>query len=589
MTAVVILLSAAVGHAVAADAVLLAARHALVAASARTNETFPAEADEILTVRLFERGNDDRALVRSAPLQQRTLHRLVLGRFCHENRLHGARINLGVVHRGGQRTRRGIKILHLLGHVADAVEVLREHDGVIKRCTRMRAHQIGHKILLAAQLFVDAGIPLAELLVHLEGRLAHVVQGVVAHVLRRDLQLTGDVVLDQFAEERIVLLGHHVVVAQTGAHEHLLHALDAAQLTQQFEVIRVVCFDVLAGGWEQTALVLAAAVFLLLFAGRKAEIRGRAADIVDVSLESGHLGDLFCFLDHALVTAHLNVASLMERERAEVARAEAAAVVDDGELHLLNGGYAAERFVGRMISSHIRQRVNMVHLFGGQWLCGRVLHKDALAVPLENRLAAHGILFVVLDFDRTGVVRLAGADILVRGTFDRIILQIVRIMHHIGRAADSLARVCALFAVLEVVCQLNDRVLAHAEHHAVRAGGFQNGRHNTVSPVIVVCKSAQTGFNAAEIDRRFREGAPRKHGIDGYRTVRALAAHTARRVRIVRTALFRRGVVRDHRVDVAAVDEHRIARTAHFEKIVLIAEIRLAEDSDLVACILQHA
>ena len=108
-------------------------------------------------------------------------------------------------------------------------------------------------------------------------------------------------------------------------------------------------------------------------------------------------------------------------------------------------------------------------------------------------------------------------------------------------------------------------------------------------PVIVVRKSAQTGLNAAEIDRRFREGAPRKHGIDGYRTVRPLAAHTARRVRIVRTALFRRGVVRDHRVDVAAVDEHRIARTAHLEEVVLIAELRLTEDSDLVACILQHA
>ena len=193
-----------------------------------------------------------------------------------------------------------------------------------------------------------------------------------------------------------------------------------AQLTQQFEVIRVVCFDVLAGGWEQTALVLAAAEFLLLFAGRKAEIRGRAADIVDVSLEAGHLRDLFRFFDHALVAAHLNVASLMERQRAEVARAEAAAVVDDGELYLLNGGYAAECLIRRMIITHVRQRVNMVHLLRGQRLCGRVLHKDALAVPLENRLAAHGILFVVLDFDRTGVVRLAGADILVRRTFDRI-------------------------------------------------------------------------------------------------------------------------------------------------------------------------
>ena len=47
--------------------------------------------------------------------------------------------------------------------------------------------------------------------------------------------------------------------------------------------------------------------------------------------------------------------------------------------------------------------------------------------------------------------------------------------------------------------------------------------------------------------------------------------------------------MRDHRVDVAAVDEHRIARTAHLEEVVLIVEIRLTEDSDLVACILQHA
>ena len=76
----------------------------------------------------------------------------------------------------------------------------------------MRAHQIGHKILLAAQLFVDAGIPLAELLVHLEGRLTHVVQGVVAHVLRRDLQLTGDVILHQFAEKGIVLIVHQIIV-----------------------------------------------------------------------------------------------------------------------------------------------------------------------------------------------------------------------------------------------------------------------------------------------------------------------------------------------------------------------------------------
>ena len=124
MTAVVILLSAAVGHAVAADAVLLAARHALVAASARTNQAFPAKADEILTVRLLSAAMTIGRLSGRRHCSSARCMAFVLGRFRHKDWLHGARINLGVVHRGGQRTRRGIKILHLLGHVADAVEVL---------------------------------------------------------------------------------------------------------------------------------------------------------------------------------------------------------------------------------------------------------------------------------------------------------------------------------------------------------------------------------------------------------------------------------------------------------------------------------
>ena len=120
-------------------------------------------------------------------------------------------------------------------------------------------------------------------------------------------------VLDQFAEERIVLVRHHVVVAQTGADENLLDALDVTQLTQQIEVIGVVGLDIAARRGEQAALVLAAAVLLLLFAGRKAEVRGRPADVVNVSLEAGHLHDFLRLFDDAFVTSRLNVTPLMER------------------------------------------------------------------------------------------------------------------------------------------------------------------------------------------------------------------------------------------------------------------------------------
>ena len=166
MTAVAVLLSAAVGYAVTAGAVLLAARRELLAAAVRTDKAFLSVADKVLAVRFFECRQHDRPLIRPPPLQQSALHGLVLGRFRHKDRLHRARVDLGVVHRGGQRTRSRIKVLHLLRHIADTVEILCQHDGIVERSARMRAHQIGHKVLFAAQLLVDAGIALAELLVY---------------------------------------------------------------------------------------------------------------------------------------------------------------------------------------------------------------------------------------------------------------------------------------------------------------------------------------------------------------------------------------------------------------------------------------
>ena len=210
----------------------------------------------------------------------------------------------------------------------------------------------------------------------------------------------------------------------------------------------MVGLEVFARRGEQAALVFAQAVFLLLLAGGEAEVRGRAADVVDVALEAGHLYDLFGLRDHAFVAARLDVAPLMESERAEVARAEAAAVVDDGELHLLNRGYAAQRLIGRVVGSHIGQRVDVVHLFGGQGLRGRVLDHHAPAVVLQKRLAAHMVLLVVLQLDRAGVVGLVCADILIGRALDCVERQPVRVVRHICRAAHAHAHRRALFAVL---------------------------------------------------------------------------------------------------------------------------------------------
>ena len=255
-------------------------------------------------------------------------------------------------------------------------------------------------------------------------------------------------VLDQLAEERVVMVGHHVVIAQARAHEYLFYALELAQLAQQVQVIRVIGLEIFACGREQAAFVFAQPVFLLLLAGREAEVCGRAADVVDIALETRHLYDLLGFGDHAFVAARLDIAPLMEGERAEVARAEAAAVVDDRELHFLNGGHAAQRFIGRVIGAHIGQSIDVVHLRGGQGPRGRVLDEHALAMALQERLAAHRVLLVILQLDRAGVVRFAHAHILIGGAFDRLKRKPVRIMRQIGGAAHTFARIRALFAVL---------------------------------------------------------------------------------------------------------------------------------------------
>ena len=53
----------------------------LLAAAVRADEAFLSVADQIFAACLFKRRKDDRTLVRTAPLQQRTLHRLSSGVF----------------------------------------------------------------------------------------------------------------------------------------------------------------------------------------------------------------------------------------------------------------------------------------------------------------------------------------------------------------------------------------------------------------------------------------------------------------------------------------------------------------------------
>ena len=78
----------------------------------------------------------------------------------------------------------------------------------------------------------------------------------IAHVLRCDFELTADMILDQLQEKFIVVIRHHVIIAQARTHKHLLDAGNFPQLTQQLEIVRMICAQIAAGLREQTALIL---------------------------------------------------------------------------------------------------------------------------------------------------------------------------------------------------------------------------------------------------------------------------------------------------------------------------------------------
>ena len=214
--------------------------------------------------------------------------------------------------------------------------------------------------------------------------LAHHTQHVVAHVLGRQTQLAGGVVLGQLADEGVVLVVQRVVKPDAAADEDLLDAGNRTKLAQQPHVALVGHAKVGAGLGREAATVDAGAGLCLLGAGRLHEVCRGAANVVDVALEIGvvrHGGGLG---NQGLVASRLDDAPLVEVERAERALAQAAAVADERELHLGDGRDAACGVVHGVRGAGVGQLVDLVELRRGEWLGGRVLnHVDAVLVLLD--------------------------------------------------------------------------------------------------------------------------------------------------------------------------------------------------------------
>lgn len=132
----------------------------------------------------------------------------------------------------------------------------------------------------------------------------------------------------------------------------------------------------------------------------------RAADIGDIALPERMVRHLLHLADDGFVAAGCDHPPLVERERAEVAPAEAPAVVDDAKAHLLNGRNAAEGLVHRVGLARVRQRRDRVELFRFKRHGRGIDDEEFIAVRLRERLSPDGVVL--------GVFRARGESVFLR-------------------------------------------------------------------------------------------------------------------------------------------------------------------------------
>ena len=181
-------------------------------------------------------------------------------------------------------------------------------------------------------------------------------------MFRRDFELTADMITDKLLEKFIVFIVNEVVEANTRTDKDLFDLGERTDTSEQMQILAVVDHEVFAGLGRKAFSALAHTAFFLSLAGGMTEVCGRTADVVDVTLEIGHMREHFRFAHDGIFTSGGDHSALMVRDRAEITSAVATANVVDGEFDFLDGRNTAERFIERMIISFVGKLVDRVKL-----------------------------------------------------------------------------------------------------------------------------------------------------------------------------------------------------------------------------------
>ncbi len=235
----------------------------------------------------------------------------------------GQRIDARVVHRSGDRHRRGNEVLNLPRAQILLLQVQGQLHGVRERGARVTGDEVRHQVLLFAGRFTGLAKRLREALVHLDARLLHLFQHFRIGVLGRHGDLAAGVVLGQFGDEFRAALGQ--IITNPRGDEHALDAPFGAHFAEQFDQRIMIGLQVLADPRMHAGEPATRALGALVLAAHLVHVGGRPTHVRDRAAEARHARQLPHLPQHALGGAALNDAPLVLGDAAKGAAAEAAA------------------------------------------------------------------------------------------------------------------------------------------------------------------------------------------------------------------------------------------------------------------------
>lgn len=119
-----------------------------------------------------------------------------------------------IVHGRRQAARRRDEVLYLFRLHMHIPQEFGQGDGIFQGTAGMAGHEIRDEVLFLPQFPVGFIEPVLELQEGMDVGLAHEVRHVLDDVFRRHFQLAADVVLTEFFDESLVVVGQDVVIAQ---------------------------------------------------------------------------------------------------------------------------------------------------------------------------------------------------------------------------------------------------------------------------------------------------------------------------------------------------------------------------------------